>query len=559
MKIIHLLEQGSESWHAFRAAHFGASEAAAMLGISKYQTRAELLRRKATGIEPEVSPQLQAVFDRGHQTEIGGRVMAQAIIGQELYPVTVSEGTLSASCDGLTMLEDIAFEHKQYNATLADSVRAGNLPEEHQPQCQQVMMLTGADKLLFMVSDGTSDNCAWMWVEPDYEWRKVLTQGWTQFAIDLEAYEHTEAVAAPVAASIEALPALMIQVEGKVLATNLDQFKEAAQTFIANIKTELVNDQDFADADKMVKFLKDGEERLALCKDQAQSQAKSIDELFRTIDAISGQMRDKRLALDKLVRAEKENRRAEIVKNAQIEITGHVRKLNERIGGQWMPVANFAPFAEAVKGLKSLDSMRDKVATAIANAKIEANEIADLISANRLELVGELDWSFLVPDFAAVCTKARDDFNAMLMARIAKHNEAQAAKDKAAKDAEAARIAAAVEAERKAGEARAAAAIEAERMAEARRVADAAQQLQQSDMAQSLDGLAGKSVRAADHIADAGKMAPEAKHAVLVDAGDEVRSYLNTLGLNDKDCGRMRAVIMGWEQYKAEHRLKAAA
>ena len=417
-KTIHDLEQGSAAWHAFRAEHFGASEAAAMLGLSKHQTRAELLRRKATGIEPDVSPRLQAIFDRGHQTEIGGRAMAQSIIGQELYPVTVSEGRLSASCDGLTMLEDIAFEHKQYNAALADAVRAGMLPTEHQPQCQQVLMLTGADKLLFMVSDGTSENCAWMWVVPDDRWRTEIVHGWTQFAIDLEAYVHAEAKPEPTAATIEALPALFVQVEGKVLATNLDAFKAAAQTFIDGIKTELVNDQDFADADKMVKFLKDGEERLALAKSQALAQTASIDELFRTVDAISEQMKAKRLALDKLVKSEKENRKHAILAEANAALWSHLDRLNERIGGNWIPRAN-APFVDAIKGLKSLDSMRDKVAGALANAKIEANEIADRIEKNAKSLVADgNDWRHLFPDFAQVCTKAREDFAALHAMRI---------------------------------------------------------------------------------------------------------------------------------------------
>ena len=35
----HNLKQGENDWHEFRAKHFGASEAAAMLGISPYLTR----------------------------------------------------------------------------------------------------------------------------------------------------------------------------------------------------------------------------------------------------------------------------------------------------------------------------------------------------------------------------------------------------------------------------------------------------------------------------------------------------------------------------------------
>jgi hypothetical protein len=48
-----------------------------------------------------------------------------------------------------------AFEHKQWNEELAASVRAGIVPDEHLPQCQQVLLVTGAEELIFVVSDGT--------------------------------------------------------------------------------------------------------------------------------------------------------------------------------------------------------------------------------------------------------------------------------------------------------------------------------------------------------------------------------------------------------------------
>ena len=534
-KITHNLEQGSDSWHAYRAEHFGASEAAAMLGISKYSSRADLLKRKATGIEPEVSPSLQKVFDRGHATEIGGRAMAEQIIGHELYPATMSEGKLSASCDGLTMLEDIAFEHKQYNAALADSVRAGVLPLEHQPQCQQVMMVTGAEKLLFMVSDGTPDNCAWLWVYPDEKWRTEIVQGWTQFAIDLEAYEHIETVAAPVAApvaaTIEALPALFVQVEGKVLATNLDAFKAAAQTFIDGIKTELVNDQDFADADKMVKFLKDGEERLALAKSQALAQTASIDELFRTVDAISEQMKAKRLALDKLVKSEKDNRKAAIIADAHLALQNHINKLDERIGGLFMPsdLIRNAGFSEAIKGLKSIDSMRDKVDCALANAKIEANSIADTIEANRKSLlVGtENDTSHLFPDFSAVCTKAREDFAALHAMRI----QQEAVRKEVERQAEAKRVADMAAQDQRG---KADAGMGQEQSSHAQPEAASTPPIQQSEMGQSLNGAAGKSVR-----------------TNMVD-DSMITEFLALQACSPAEKKAMRATIEKWEKYRAK-------
>src|SRR5450830_271314 len=132
---IHNLLQGSDDWHAFRFDHRGASEAAAMLGLSKKATRTELVRMKATGLAKEFSDWVQEnILDHGHEVEAMARPLAERIIGEDLYPVTLSLGRASASCDGLNMAETIGWEHKQWNAELADAVAAGVLPDEHAPQ-----------------------------------------------------------------------------------------------------------------------------------------------------------------------------------------------------------------------------------------------------------------------------------------------------------------------------------------------------------------------------------------------------------------------------------------
>lgn len=51
---IHNLIQGSPEWLAYRAKHFNASDAPAMMGCSPYKTRAQLLRELHTGIAPDV-------------------------------------------------------------------------------------------------------------------------------------------------------------------------------------------------------------------------------------------------------------------------------------------------------------------------------------------------------------------------------------------------------------------------------------------------------------------------------------------------------------------------
>lgn len=101
--IIHKLIQGTPEWHEHRRTHFNASDAPAMMGGSPYETRTELLHRLATGIEKEIDTATQRIFDDGHRFEALARPLAEAIIGNDLYPVVCSEGNLSASFDGVTL------------------------------------------------------------------------------------------------------------------------------------------------------------------------------------------------------------------------------------------------------------------------------------------------------------------------------------------------------------------------------------------------------------------------------------------------------------------------
>lgn len=414
------LQQGTPAWHAARAKCFTASEAPAMMGVSKYKTRSALIAEKATGIIPEVDATTQARFDMGHMVEALARPIVEQIIGEELYPIVATDdtGKYLASSDGATMLVNVGFEHKLWNEKLAAEVSQGNVPESHRWQLDQLIMVFGFEKIIFVVSDGTPEKMVHCWYYPHPERIASLIEGWSQFEKDVAAYVPEESKPAAVAEVIDDLPALTVQLVGQVTASNLADYKAAVTARIQAINTTLVTDNDFATADKMVKFLDDGEKRLDLVKSQALAQTSSIDELFRTIDSLKAEMRSKRLTLDKLVKAEKENRKSEIVMNATKELAAHTSAIYSRI-----QVNFFVPFnpAEAIKGLKSLDSMRDKVSVALANAKIEANAIADRIEANRKTV----DDMSLFPDFAQVCTKPADDFAALLAMRIGQRKEAE--------------------------------------------------------------------------------------------------------------------------------------
>jgi len=431
MSKTHNLLQGTPEWLDFRKKHYGASEAAAMLGISPYKSRDALIREKATGITPEVDEGTQMLFDEGHRLEAEARPIAEGIIGEDLYQPTMSlevDGLpLSCSCDGLTLMEDMAWECKTMNAKLEESL-PDEIPEQYLPQLEQTLMITKADKILFMAygADGEHLEC---WYESNPKLRKKITNGWKQFADDVKAYKPVEIVAEAVADRIESLPALNIQITGGVTKTNLADYKRFALDFIQSINTDLKTDDDFATADAMVKFCGKTEKELDAVKQAALSQTADIAELFSTIDGLKAEMRTKRLALDKLVKAKKQAIRESIVLNAKSEFADFIMDKNSLLSeGVSMP--NITPdYGSAIKNKRTIESLRNAVNTEVARCKIEASEVADLMIANTkalaklIEKEGHL--GFLFRDLQDIAAESQQAFLGIAKSRIAEHRESE--------------------------------------------------------------------------------------------------------------------------------------
>lgn len=383
MQIINV-QQGSPEWHALRAKYFTASEAPVMMAASSKMRRDELLKMKATGTEREISDWVQAnLFDKGHQQEATARAIVENMIGEELYPTTAIDdtGNLLASFDGMTMMEDTLFEHKMWNAALAEAVRQQDLPPEYYWQLDQQLLVSGAGRVIFVCSDGTEENFVWMEYKPVTGRAESLVAGWNQFAQDLENYSPPELKELPAGKSIMRLPALMVEIEGAVKQSNLTVYQGQALAFIESINTNLSTDQDFADAEETVKFCEKAEGELDLIKQQALSQTEQIDTLFRTIDTLREAMRSKRLALTKLVKSRKDEIRADIVSKAKTALNEHISALNVQLGTVRLPPIP-ADFATAIKGKKTVASLHSSANDELARAKIEANQIYDKYQSN---------------------------------------------------------------------------------------------------------------------------------------------------------------------------------
>jgi len=432
--IIHKLIQGTPEWHAFRAEHFTASDAPAMMGVSKYKTRAQLLHEKATGITQDIDAATQRLFDNGHRFEALARPLAEAIIGDDLYPVVGSDGNLAASFDGLTLDHVINFEHKTLNAAIEACQTADDLPGMYHVQSQHQMMVSGSTKTLFMATrwdenDQLIDKREF-WIERDEVFIAGIKQGWVQFEKDKAEYVPVEVIEKPKGAAVLDLPAVMVSVSGQIAITdNLDKFSSALKSFV---ETQLIRepktDQDFADLESQVKTLKKAEEALDSAEAHMLAQVDSVDTAKRTIDMLRKIARDNRLMAEKLVKTEKENIKTAAIMNARKLFMDHISALNAEI--RPAQIEGVTPdFNGSAKNKRTMASLHDAIDTELARVKIESDAQAKDIRLNLALLKGHgKDYEFLFNDLATIAHKAPDDFAALVAHRVSEHKAAEEAR-----------------------------------------------------------------------------------------------------------------------------------
>ena len=411
-----------------------------MMGCSSYKTRDQLIAELATGITPEVDPATQRLYDSGHRFEKLARPLAEEIIGEDLYPCTgsVDGSRLSASFDGLTMLEDPAWEHKRMNERLravlsAPGCTGADLPLEYQVQMEQQSAVSQCSKVLFTASDwDANDNlieALHCWYTPNPELRARILAGWEQLHKDVAAYVPPEPKPAPVVAEpMESLPAVSMRLDGKLaVVSNLPDFATALRAFIERIPAKPDTDQDFANAEAACKSLKRAEDALTAGEVASLGEMVDFEAMRRQVRDLKELARATRLATEKLVTARKEQIRGEIVAGGVAALREHIASLNTRLGKPYMPQVP-ADFGGVVKGKRTVDSLRGAVNDELARAKIAANEVADRIQIN-LNTLRELAsaHAFLFADAATIVLKQPDDLAAIIANRVTAEQQRQEA------------------------------------------------------------------------------------------------------------------------------------
>jgi len=433
MKFHTDLVQGSPEWLELRTKYFTASEAAAMLGLSKYQTRSQLLHQKATGETEEVTPAKQALFNKGHAAEESARVIVERGLGEELYPSTISNEVdglpLLASMDGLTMLGDKGWEHKLWNQDLASYILGGDVPETHWPQLEHQLLVCGANIIHFTVSDGTEANMEGLIYQSKPERRKQLIAGWKQFAEDLANYTPEVKAEAVEAEPVRDLPTINYKMNGLALESNLNAYKQAAMDLVELSKAPLESDQDFANAEARQKVFTKAEKDIAAACDRVMGEIDSIDAFVKDMRFIAEQIRQARLSESKQIKARKDEIRSEIMSQANAEIIAAKNAAENKINAN-LPALSFN-LASAMKGKKTVDSLKDAAAGEVAQAKIEIAGYVETANTNNKAILDNGEYSFLFNDWQQIAFKATDDFKALVTSRIAEHKEREAKRQEA--------------------------------------------------------------------------------------------------------------------------------
>ena len=443
------LVQGSHEWHQHRARYFNASDAPAMMNKSPYKTRTELLREKKTGISQEVDAATQRRFSDGHRFEKLAKAFAEGIIGEELFPVVGVDGEYSASFDGLNMDDDIIFEHKTLNDDIRNTTSSEELRIDYRIQMEQQLMVSGANKCLFVGSkwsdDGSMLEEKHFWYYADIELRQQIIDGWQQFKKDLETFEiDTVSVSEPPKAeAVKDLPVVSIQVKGELTSCNLDTIKPIFDKFLSEAKIDLVTEEDFAQAEAEAKAGRKAAKGCLVAADAAINQMLSVSDVVNTLKQYAEKFNKTALAQEKAVKDQKELRKTQAKLERDKLYADHVKALESEIHPIRLVigVSETPSFVEVMKNQRTLKSIYNNLDSELARAKIAADAIAKDVR-EKLAWCKEscAGYGFLFSDLQQLIYKPVDDFKLTVTSRINDHKDAEQKRLDDHKDAEQKRL-----------------------------------------------------------------------------------------------------------------------
>jgi len=200
------LPQGSQEWLNVRELYGMASEVSALLGVSKWEPKTPLALYKVKTGETVIKTNF--AMNHGNLHEDEARQMFEDDMGATWEPVVVLNEDLQigASLDGWREKDNSVLEIKcplkGIDSDLwKELVATDRIPEQYWLQCQQQMLVTGAETLYFYIYDVTNTCGLMKIVKPNKKAQDSIKCAWDKYwgqqpplASTSDVVENTDAI-----------------------------------------------------------------------------------------------------------------------------------------------------------------------------------------------------------------------------------------------------------------------------------------------------------------------------------------------------------------------------
>ncbi len=224
---------------------------------------------------------------------------------------------------------------------------------------------------------------------------------------------------------------MSISISGQVNQSNLPALEDQISNTVKAIKSELVSDQDFVDADNAVAFLNDTEQKLKTGKEAALLQVPDIANLFDTIDRLQKQIKSKRTSLTNQIRDNKKHLKESMVLAAITALEEDRQAINKTLHPAFVAqIAMAADFQEVIKGKRKMETMQSAINDRLANARIELKQQSAAVEKN-LAVYNKLAAGkhYLFPDLDLLLHKDQLDLMAIIEMRLNQEQQQKAANE----------------------------------------------------------------------------------------------------------------------------------
>lgn len=178
MTIVNIPQKGKD-WLDWRGKGLGASDAAAVLGISPWTSPFELWCYKTELCRPpDFHPNAIAAMNRGTELEPVARALASKQLDIDFSNTPSGEhdvhSFIRASLDGLSPDGKVLLEIKCPGKVDHAMAMQGKVPPKYYAQIQQQFLVSGAERGYYFSWDGSSDKGVAIEVFPNAEYIAIL-------------------------------------------------------------------------------------------------------------------------------------------------------------------------------------------------------------------------------------------------------------------------------------------------------------------------------------------------------------------------------------------------